>query len=159
MARFFMIFLMIMVIGCDDSSGFYIDNECSDEEVSVIMKGISKIHSVVGYDVVDVIGRADASDHVVDDERNMFVCDREETPGLLGMWMSSNGGSNDDIVLFTGEMEDHDWLLVTVMHELGHLYRGDREHSEDKDSVMYYQMGDEPMSDYVGSDFVFLTGE
>lgn len=150
-----LIALAVSLLGCDDSDGFYIDVRCDAHTVEVIHEAVDKLNAFTGEDAAVIVGTREASEHVIDDDYSMIVCDPVKTPGYLGMWHSH--GYTDDIMIFMTEMENPDWLLSTVLHELGHYYRGDRSHSDDPCSIMYYTVHGAPKTDYSSCDRTFLT--
>lgn len=124
--------LIILLAGCAEYGGLWVDTSCSDQEYFLVETAVDKLNLAVGDDLVYVAGWVDEDDFagVGPGSRDVVRCLPEDADldGRVGEVV------NDDVYLVSRGKDD--CFLGTLMHELGHLYAG-AWHVADADAIMY----------------------
>ena len=123
------VLLLVILTGCAEYGGLWVDTSCSDREYQLVETAVDKFNAAAGNELVYVAGWVDEDDFagVGPGSRDVVRC-VPDRGGLVGEVV------NDDIFIVSRERDD--CFLGTLMHEMGHLYAG-AWHVADADAIMY----------------------
>lgn len=131
----------IALCGCE-SSTLYVDDSCDPYSSYVESSFAAANEQLFEGDGVYVMGGGSLFG-------DTLYCSDVERSTQIGVYLDG------DITLYMPRIDSYDVFQATLLHEIGHRYRGDRAHCDDC-CVMstWYQDG---KSDYCPSDLTFLN--